>query len=110
MKDASTSKYHLFSGLSALVIVYLAFTTAVSYFVLYKPCISDISDIMYAQGANAVIHSDSFQVVIIYSVILLLLYVVILHFSYQYFGVLYLTQEGVLLKAPFKRRIYIPYP
>ena len=23
---------------------------------------------------------------------------------------LYLTQEGVLLKAPFKRRIYIPYP
>ena len=32
------------------------------------------------------------------------------HFSYQYFGVLYLTQEGVLLKAPFKRRIYIPYP
>lgn len=110
MKDASTSKYHMFSGLSVLVIIYLAFTTAVSYFVLYKPCISDISDIMYAQGANAVVHSDSFQIVIIYSVILLLLYVVTLHFSYQYFGVLYLTQEGVGLKAPFKRRIYIPYP
>ncbi len=44
------------------------------------------------------------------AVILLLLYVVSFHFSYQYFGVLYLTQEGVLLKAPFKRRIYIPYP
>lgn len=100
----------MFSGLSVLVIIYLAFTTAVSYFVLYKPCISDISDIMYAQGANAVVHSDSFQIVIIYSVILLLLYVVTLHFSYQYFGVLYLTQEGVGLKAPFKRRIYIPYP
>lgn len=113
MKDAFAAKYHMFSGLSVLVIIYLAFTTAVSYFVLYKPCISDISDIsdiMYAQGANAVVHSDSFQIVIIYSVILLLLYVVTLHFSYQYFGVLYLTQEGVLLKAPFKRRIYIPYP
>ena len=113
MKDAFAAKYHMFSGLSVLVIIYLAFTTAVSYFVLYKPCISDISDIsdiMYAQGANAVVHSDSFQIIIIYSVILLLLYVVTLHFSYQYFGVLYLTQEGVLLKAPFKRRIYIPYP
>lgn len=43
------------------------------------------------------------------AVILLLLYVVSFHFSYQYFGVLYLTQEGVLLKAPFKRRIYILY-
>ena len=109
MKDTISSKYHLFSGLSVLVISFLAFTTTVSYFVLYKPCISDISDVMYAQGANAVVHSDSFQVVIIYSVILLLLYVVTLHFSYQYFGVLYLTQEGVLLKALFKRRIYIPY-
>ena len=79
MKDASTSKYHLFSGLSALVIVYLAFTTTVSYLVLYKPCISDISDVMCAQGANAVIHSDSFQVVIIYSVILLLLYLSLIH-------------------------------
>lgn len=44
------------------------------------------------------------------AVILLLLYVVSFHFSYQYFGVLYLTQKGVLLKAPFNRRIYIAYP
>ncbi len=109
MKDSSISKYHLFSGVSVMVIAYLTITTVVLYLKCFKLYGPDFLDALRTQGMSANMYSDLFLIVFP-AVILLLLYVVSFHFSYQYFGVLYLTQEGVLLKAPFKRRIYIPYP
>ena len=109
MKDSSISKYHLFSGVSVMVIAYLTLTTVVLYLKCFKLYVPDFLDALRTQGMSANMYSDLFLIVFP-AVILLLLYVVSFHFSYQYFGVLYLTQEGVLLKAPFKRRIYIPYP
>lgn len=109
MKDSSISKYHLFSGVSVMVIAYLTITTVVLYLKCFKLYVPDFLDALRTQGMSANMYSDLFLIVFP-AVILLLLYVVSFHFSYQYFGVLYLTQEGVLLKAPFKRRIYIPYP
>ena len=108
MKDSSISKYHLFSGVSVMVIAYLTLTTVVLYLKCFKLYVPDFLDALRTQGMSANMYSDLFLIVFP-AVILLLLYVVSFHFSYQYFGVLYLTQEGVLLKAPFKRRIYIPY-
>ena len=109
MKDSSISKYHLFSGVSVMVIAYLTLTTVVLYLKCFKLYVPGFLDALRTQGMSANMYSDLFLIVFP-AVILLLLYVVSFHFSYQYFGVLYLTQEGVLLKAPFKRRIYIPYP
>ena len=106
MKDSSISKYHLFSGVSVMVIAYLTLTTVVLYLKCFKLYVPDFLDALRTQGMSANMYSDLFLIVFP-AVILLLLYVVSFHFSYQYFGVLYLTQEGVLLKAPFKRRIYI---
>lgn len=108
MKDSSISKYHLFSGVSVMVIAYLTLTTVVLYLKCFKLYVPDFLDALRTQGMSANMYSDLFLIVFP-AVILLLLYVVSFHFSYQYFGVLYLMQEGVLLKAPFKRRIYIPY-
>lgn len=77
---------------------------------MFQTVCSGFLDALRTQWYDAQnMYSDLFLIVFP-AVILLLLYVVSFHFSYQYFGVLYLTQEGVLLKAPFKRRIYIPYP
>jgi len=92
-----------------MVIAYLTLTTVVLYLKCFKLYVPDFLDALRTQGMSANMYSDLFLIVFP-AVILLLLYVVSFHFSYQYFGVLYLTQEGVLLKAPFKRRIYIPYP
>mgnify|MGYP001200986254 CR=1 FL=1 len=100
MKDSSISKYHLFSGVSVMVIAYLTLTTVVLYLKCFKLYVPDFLDALRTQGMSANMYSDLFLIVFP-AVILLLLYVVSFHFSYQYFGVLYLTQEGVLLKAPF---------
>ena len=96
MKDSSISKYHLFSGVSVMVIAYLTLTTVVLYLKCFKLYVPDFLDALRTQGMSANMYSDLF--LIVFPAV-----------SYQYFGVLYLMQEGVLLKAPFKRRIYIPY-
>ena len=97
MKDSSISKYHLFSGVSVMVIAYLTLTTVVLYLKCFKLYVPGFLDALRTQGMSANMYSDLFLIVFP-AVILLLLYVVSFHFSYQYFGVLYLTQEAFCSK------------
>ena len=43
MKDSSISKYHLFSGVSVMVIAYLTLTTVVLYLKCFKLYVPDLS-------------------------------------------------------------------
>ena len=87
MKDSSISKYHLFSGVSVMVIAYLTLTTVVLYLKCFKLYVPGFLDALRTQGMSANMYSDLFLIVFP-AVILLLLYVVSFHFSYQYFGVI----------------------
>ena len=44
MKDSSISKYHLFSGVSVMVIAYLTITTVVLYLKCFKLYVPDFLD------------------------------------------------------------------
>lgn len=109
MKDSSISKHHLFSGVSVMVIAYLTLTTVVFVLEMFQTVCSRLfrcvahtryeCEYVFWLVPNCVSRRDIVAALR-----------GLFSFSYQYFGVLYLTQEGVLLKAPFKRRIYIPYP
>ena len=81
MKDSSISKYHLFSGVSVMVIAYLTLTTVVLYLKCFKLYVPDFLDALRTQGMSANMYSDLFLIVFP-AVILLLLYVVSFHFSY----------------------------
>ena len=63
MKDSSISKYHLFSGVSVMVIAYLTLTTVVLYLKCFKLYVPDFLDALRTQGMSANMYSDLFLIV-----------------------------------------------
>ena len=63
MKDSSISKYHLFSGVSVMVIAYLTITTVVLYLKCFKLYVPDFLDALRTQGMSANMYSDLFLIV-----------------------------------------------
>ena len=55
MKDSSISKYHLFSGVSVMVIAYLTITTVVLYLKCFKLYVPDFLDALRTQGMSDIV-------------------------------------------------------
>lgn len=109
MKDSSISKYHLFSGVSVMVIAYLTLTTVVLYLKCFKLYVPGFLDALRTQGMSANMYSDLFLIVFP-AVILLLLYVVSFHFFVSVFWGVISDAGRRSAQSSVKRRIYIPYP
>ena len=68
MKDSSISKYHLFSGVSVMVIAYLTLTTVVLYLKCFKLYVPDFLDALRTQGMSANMYSE--VVVLVFSALM----------------------------------------